>query len=143
MSSSRTAVPFAQAAHSGLTVEPVGMPNTDAPPAFLACPSAMPRAETTGRRLTEAMATAALSITRLMIIAATSFWTATRSVATPAIFQANWSSRLSSARDGWTLTSCMIMARFLASLRKAVAAPRTAWKCCPAAARFTAPPAHV
>ena len=51
MSSSRTAVPFAQAAHSGLTVVPVGMPKTEAPPARLAWPSAMPRAEATGRRL--------------------------------------------------------------------------------------------
>jgi hypothetical protein len=39
----------------------------------------MPRAETTGRRLMAAMATEALSITRLMIISATSFWTGTLS----------------------------------------------------------------
>ena len=60
----------------------------------------MPRAETTGWRLTEAMATAALSMMRLMIIAVTSFGTATLSAATPAIFQASWSSRCSAALDG-------------------------------------------
>ena len=51
------------------------------------------RAETTGARLIAAMATAALSMIRLMIIAATSCSTATLSAATPAIFQASWSSR--------------------------------------------------
>jgi hypothetical protein len=60
----------------------------------------MARAETTGRRLTAAMATEALSMIRLMIISATSFWTATRSAATPAIFQASCSSRGKSALDG-------------------------------------------
>ncbi len=99
-------MPFAQAAHSGLTVVPDFTPNTVAPPAFFAWPSAMPRAETTGRRLMAAMATEALSITRLMIIACTSFGTATLSTATPAIFQASWSSRFSSALEGWTFTGC-------------------------------------
>jgi hypothetical protein len=51
-----------------------------------------------------AMATAALSMMRLMIISCTSFWTGTLSVATAAIFQASCSSRFSSALDGWTLT---------------------------------------
>ena len=60
----------------------------------------MPRADTTGRRLTAAMATDALSITRLTIISAVSFGTATLSVATPAIFQANWSSRAKATLDG-------------------------------------------
>ena len=73
-------------------------------------PSAMARAETTGRRLTEAMATEALSMIRLMIIACTSFSTATLSAATPAIFQASWSSRFSSDLDGWSLTGCICMA---------------------------------
>ena len=108
MSSSRTAVPFAQAAHSGETVTPGFTPNTVAPP-FFAWPSAMPRAETTGRRLMAAMATAALSMMRLMIISCTSRSTFALSVATAAIFQASWSSRLSSALDGWTFTGCLIM----------------------------------
>ena len=110
-------MPFAQAAHSGETVVPEGRPNTVAPPAFFACPSAMPRAETTGRRLTEAMATEALSMMRLMIISAVSFGTATLSVATAAIFQASWSSRFSSAFEGWTFTSCICMGVFLSVTR--------------------------
>ncbi len=105
MSSSRTAVPFAQAAHSGETVVADFTPITCAPPPFFAWPSAMPRAETTGRRLIAAIATEALSMTRLMIISWTSFSTATLSVATPAIFQASWSSRFSSDLDGWTFTA--------------------------------------
>ena len=108
-SSSRTAVPFAQAAHSGEKPLDAGMPKIAAPP-FFGWPSAMARAETTGLRLTEAMATEALSMIRLMIIACTSFWTATLSAATPAIFQASWSSRFSSDLDGWSLTGCICMA---------------------------------
>ena len=65
-----------------------------------------------GLRLTEAMPTAALSMIRLMIIAATSFSTATLSAATPAIFQASWSSRLSRDLDGWSLTGWSCMAVF-------------------------------
>jgi hypothetical protein len=56
-----------------------------------------------------AMATAALSMMRLMIIAATSFSTATLSAATAAIFQASWSSRLSGDFEGWTRTSWLCM----------------------------------
>jgi hypothetical protein len=92
-------VPFAQAAHSGLTVIRAGAPNTVAPP-LRGWPSAMPRAETTGRRLIAAMATAALSIRRLMIIAVTSRATGALSAATPAIFQASWSSRGRTALEG-------------------------------------------
>jgi len=47
----------------------------------------MSRAVTTGWRLIAPMATAALSMMRLTIIAATSFSTATLSAATAAIFQ--------------------------------------------------------
>ena len=100
MSNSRTAVPLAQAAHSGETVVADFTPNTCAPPAFFAWPSAIPRAETTGRRLMAAMATEALSMILLMIISCTGFSTATLSTATPAIFQASWSSRFNSALDG-------------------------------------------
>jgi hypothetical protein len=78
---------------------PDGTPNT-VPPPLRGWPSAMSRAETTGWRLMAAVATAALSITRLMIMSATSRWTATLSVATPAIFQASCSSRGSLALDG-------------------------------------------
>ena len=96
-SSSRTATPLANAAHSGLerTVEP----NTVAPGAY-GCASACPRAATTGARLRDAVATDALSITRLMIMSVTSCVTATGSAATSAIFQASCSSRgrLSSLR---------------------------------------------
>ena len=60
----------------------------------------MPRAEVTGRRLMAAMATEALSITRLMIMSAVSAGTATGSAATPAIFQASWSSRGRFTLDG-------------------------------------------
>jgi hypothetical protein len=60
-------VPFAQAAHSGLTVVACGSPNTAAPPRR-GCASAIIRAETTGRRLSAAIATAALSMIRLTII---------------------------------------------------------------------------
>ena len=63
------------------------MPNTVAPGWRMRL--GMRRADTTGRRLTEAIATAALSMIRLMIISATSFSTATLSAATPAIFQAS------------------------------------------------------
>ena len=64
MSSSRTAVPFAQAAHSGETVVAERTPKTVAPAlpsrTRCGCPSAMARAETTGLRLMAAMATEAL-----------------------------------------------------------------------------------
>ena len=108
MSSSRTAVPFAQAAHSGLTPSFAAAPNTVAPP-LRGWPSAMSRAETTGRRLIAAIATEALSIMRLMIMAVTSRSTATLSAATSAIFQASCSSRASFAFEGCTLTSCRFM----------------------------------
>ena len=45
MSSSRTAVPFAQAAHSGEKRLLAGMPKMVAPPSLRAWPSAMARAE--------------------------------------------------------------------------------------------------
>ena len=60
----------------------------------------MSRAEVTGRRLMAAIATEALSMIRLMIISVTSLGTATLSAATPAIFQASWSSRLRFAFEG-------------------------------------------
>ena len=104
MSSSRTATPFAQAAHSGLTRLVDATPNTDAPFLFGRA-SAMSRADTMAWRLTEAIATEALSMTRLTIISATGLVTATLSAATPAIFQASWSSRFRPAFDGLTLTS--------------------------------------
>ncbi len=89
MSSSRTAVPFAQAAHSGLTRLPGATPNTVAA-SLRGWPSAMSRAETTGAwRLIAPIATAALSMMRLTIIAATSRSTGTLSAATAAIFQAS------------------------------------------------------
>ena len=74
MSSSRTAVPLAQAAHSGLTRFADGTPNTVAA-SLRGWPSAMSRADTTAWRLIAAIATAALSMMRLTIIAATSFST--------------------------------------------------------------------
>ena len=49
----------------------------------------MSRAETMAWRLAEAIATEALSMMRLTIIAATSFSTGILSAATPAIFQAS------------------------------------------------------
>src|ERR1700710_855457 len=104
MSNSRTATPFAQEAHSGLTRLVDGTPKTDAP-ALFGRASAMSRADTMARRLAEAIATEALSMMRLTIIAVTSFVTATLSAATPAIFHASWSSRLRPAFDGLTLTS--------------------------------------
>ena len=70
------------------SVSPDGAPNTVAP-SFHGWPRAISRAETTGLRLTAAIATAALSMMRLMIIAATSFSTGVRSAATPAIFHAS------------------------------------------------------
>ena len=88
MSSSRTAVPFAQAAHSGLTRLPCGTPNTVAA-SLRGWPSAMSRAETTAWRLIAPIATAALSMMRLTIMAATSRSTGTLSAATAAIFQAS------------------------------------------------------
>ena len=88
ISSSRTAVPLAQAAHSGLTCVVAGMPNTVAPPAR-GWASAMSRALMQGWRLTLAMATAALSITRFISISVTSGATATGSAATAAIFIAS------------------------------------------------------
>ncbi len=60
----------------------------------------MPRAEVGAERFTEAIATEALSMIRLMIMSVTAFSTATLSAATPAIFQANWSSRLRCSLDG-------------------------------------------
>src|SRR5438128_878156 len=46
---------------------------------------------------------------RLMIIATTSLGTAILSAATPAIFQASWSSRFRLAFEGLTLTSWLII----------------------------------
>ena len=92
-------MPFAQAAHSGVTRLPGATPNTVAPP-LCGRASAMSRAEVTGRRLIAAIATDALSMMRLMIISVTSFWTATLSAATPAIFHASWSSRFRFAFEG-------------------------------------------
>jgi hypothetical protein len=71
----------------------------------------MSRADTTGRRLIAAIATEALSMIRLMIISVTSFGTATRSAATPAIFQASCSSRGRFAFDGYTFTSCSFIGK--------------------------------
>ena len=104
ISSSRTATPFAHAAHSGLTSLLDGTPKTEAPRLFGRA-SAMSRADTMACRLADAIATEALSMIRLTIIAATSLVTATLSAATPAIFQASWSSRFRPAFDGLTLTS--------------------------------------
>ena len=109
MSSSRTAVPLAQAAHSGLNRLAEGTPKRVAPP-FLGWPSAMPRAEVGAARLTEAMATAASSMMRLAIMPTTSGCTRTLSAATAAIFQASWSSRRSTSFDGWTRTSWLNIA---------------------------------
>ena len=92
-------VPFAQAAHSGLTRVLDRAPNTVAPFLF-GRPNAISRADVTGCRLIAAMATEALSMIRLTIMSATSRSTFTLSAATPAIFQANWSSRLSSTLEG-------------------------------------------
>ena len=60
----------------------------------------MSRADMQGCRFTLAIATAALSITRLTIISAVSVGTSTGSAATSAIFQASWSSRFSLAVEG-------------------------------------------
>ena len=73
------------------------------------CASAMSRADMQGWRLTLAIATAALSMTRLTIISSVSGGTATLSAATAAIFQASCSSRGKWALDGWTVTSCICM----------------------------------
>ncbi|SKS23961.1 Uncharacterised protein [Mycobacteroides abscessus subsp. abscessus] len=67
------------------------MPKTWAPGAA-GCACAWRRATVTGRRITEAALTAALSMTRLITIAAVSAGTATGSEAISAIFQARcWS----------------------------------------------------
>ena len=72
----------------------------------VAAPSAPARAAPEPDASVEAaIATEALSMIRLAIISATSLSTATLSAATPAIFQASWSSRFRSSFDGWTLTS--------------------------------------
>ena len=106
-SSSRTATPLAQAAHSHETRS--AAPKTLAP-GDARCPSACPRALTTGIRRTDAIATPALSMTRLTIISATSSSTPTGSVATSASRQASWSSVASRGPAGWTSTTCSITA---------------------------------
>jgi hypothetical protein len=65
-----------------------GRPNTVAP-GLKGCAIACARALATGRRATEAAATAALSMMRLPIISITAGSTATGSDATSAIFQAS------------------------------------------------------
>ena len=70
-SSSRTAVPFAHAAHSHSKRASGPRPNTAAP-SFRGCAMACARAVITGWRFSEAEATAALSMMRLPIISATS-----------------------------------------------------------------------
>ncbi len=94
-SSSRTATPFAQAAHSGL--ECFVMPKT-VEPGVAGCVSACARAEMAGARVMDAAATAALSMMRLITISVTSGVTGTGSAATSAIFQAScsWRGRFSS-----------------------------------------------
>ena len=101
-SSSRTATPLAQAAHSGETAVAESTPNSCAPRASEAgrWRRAWSRAETMGARLIEAMATEALSSTRLITMSVTSGETSTGSAATSAIFQASCSSRGSCADDG-------------------------------------------
>ena len=69
----------------------------------------MSRADTQGWRLTDATATAALSMTRFTIISAVSAGTGTGSDATAAMRQASWSSRASLDLEGWTRTSCNCM----------------------------------
>src|SRR5690606_7797183 len=81
-----------------------GHPTTVAPGRY-GWASACARAATAGARVSDAVATAALSMTRLMIIAVTSSGTGTGSVASSAIFQASCSSRGRFAALGWTRTS--------------------------------------
>ena len=71
------------------------MPKTEAPepPVDGAWASAWVRAAMIGPRFSEATATEALSMMRLMIISFTSSVTATSSAATTAILWASWSSR--------------------------------------------------
>ena len=63
----------------------------------------MARAAATGARSIAASATAALSITRHEVIAATSSPMAGAEAAYSANFQANWSSARRRSEDGWTL----------------------------------------
>ncbi|CPU66339.1 Uncharacterised protein [Mycobacteroides abscessus] len=98
-SSSRTATPFAQAAHSGLVRVSRPQPNTVAPGVY-GCASAWPRAATAGPRVRLAAATAALSMTRLTTMSTTSGVTSTGSVASSASFHASWSVRSSGSALG-------------------------------------------
>ena len=87
-SSSRTATPLAQAAHSG-EIRTCGAAPHTAAPGEDGWRSACSRAARTGSRASDAAATAASSITRLITISVTSAGTSTGSVATAASFQAS------------------------------------------------------
>src|SRR5699024_2396851 len=96
----------AHAAHSGLTLS--ATPKTEEPGEY-GWSSACARAATTGSRCTEAIATAALSMMRLMLMSVTSSSTGTRSAAREASLYASCSSRGSSSslrwvRRGWEIT---------------------------------------
>jgi hypothetical protein len=71
----------------------------------------------TGAREMDAAATAALSITRLMIMSTTSGSTATGSAATSAIFQASWSSRASGSSLLYTRTWWLTVMKILPTER--------------------------
>ena len=68
-------------------------------PGASGCVTDWARALATGRRRSEAAATAALSMMRLPSISMTAGSTATGSDATSAIFHANWSARASFSED--------------------------------------------
>src|SRR5699024_3022906 len=77
-----------------------------AAPGLYGCACACPRALTTGRLVSDAAATAALSTMRLPIMSMTSSVSGTSSLTICASFQASSSLRSSSSADLYVLTSC-------------------------------------
>jgi hypothetical protein len=95
---------LAQLAHSGETRLRAGSPNTVAPTS-LGCATACARALATGRRASDATATAALSMMRSPIISTRPGSAATVSAATSAIRHASCYSLGEGSLDRWLLTS--------------------------------------
>ncbi len=90
------------------------MPNTVAP-RCVRWAWAWVRATVTGRRITDAADTEALSMMRLMTIASTAGVTSTGSAAISAIFQARCSERGNSSALRRVRTSCVCMIRTVRS----------------------------
>ena len=103
--------------------------STPSPPTETAWSSACWRAALTGARVRDAAATAALSMTRLMIMSTTSGSTSTGSAATSAMRQASWPSRARFSSLRWTRRWWMtvmllpLSARSWASSRRARRTP--------------------